>query len=62
MAINFDRAPLKRLATNQAFDDAPSSFVAAPMMVAGVILDGDEFKIFKSVVRLDAISVVNVFA
>ena len=34
--------------------------IAASMMVLGVIVDANEFKIFKSIVRLDFISVVNV--
>ena len=43
-----------------ALDPVPSGFIAASMMSPGVFGNDKEFKILRSVVRLDPISVVNV--
>ena len=53
---------LKVLATRQALDPVPGCPVNASMMEPGVVADGEELKIRKSVVRLDAIAVVDVLS
>src|SRR3990172_2900592 len=50
------------LPTRQALDPVPRLDFNSSMMELGMLLNGKEFKIFKSVIRFDAVSVVNVFS
>ena len=62
MALNFALTTLKYCAALDTDALGPLGWDAARMMLSSVICDSDKLQVFKSVVRLDAISVVHLFA
>ena len=62
MALNFALTTLKYCAALDTGALDPLGWDAARMMLSSVICDSDKLQVFKSVVRLDAISVVHLLA
>jgi hypothetical protein len=61
MPLHFAHTALKARATGTADNPDPSACIAAWTMESAVSGDSKEFKVFKSVVRPDAVAVVDVF-